>query len=175
MDKREHPVIKAILGRRSIRKFTTAPVEKEIIDILLECAFAAPSAHNQRPCHFIVIQERDILDRLAAAHDSGKMLAQAPLAIAVCADTSFYPKEDLAWMEDAAAALENILLGARPFGIEGVWLKVMGRHPREERVCPILEVPDHIKVTGIAALGYPAEEKAPHKGVNDKALHKEKW
>ena len=82
------------------------------------------------------------------------------LAIAVCADTSFYQKKIWhGWR--CSGGSENILLGARAFGIEGVWLKVMGRHPREERVCPILEVPDHIKVTGIAALGYPAEEKAP--------------
>lgn len=175
MERREHPVIQNILGRRSIRKFTLTPTEPDVVHILLECAFAAPSAHNRRPCRFIVIQRREILDQLSVAHDSGKMLAEAPLAIAVCADTSLYPEGDTAWIEDGAAALENILLAARALGLEGVWLKIMGRHPREERVCPILKVPAHIKVIGIAALGYPAEEKAPHYGIDNNAVYKDCW
>ena len=83
---RENQVIKTILGRRSIRKFTADPVSPEIRDLLVECGFAAPSAHNRRPCVFIVIEDRKVLDDLAEAHDSGKMLRQAPLAIAVCAE-----------------------------------------------------------------------------------------
>jgi nitroreductase len=175
VNKRDNTTIQIILGRRSIRKFTQDTVDQDIVDILLESAFAAPSAHNRRPCHFIVVQQREVLDKLAEAHDSGKMLHESPLAIAVCADTLSCPEEDLAWIEDGAAALENILLAARAFGLEGVWLKVMDRHPREELVTPILAVPDGVKVIGIAALGYPAEHKAPHEGVNKERVHREKW
>ena len=119
----ENHIIKTILGRRSIRKFTADPVSPEIRDRLLECGCAAPSAHNRRPCVFVVIEDRKVLDDLAEAHDSGKMLRQAPLAIAVCAETAGYPEGDRAWVEDCAAALENILLAARGLGLEGVWLK----------------------------------------------------
>ena len=61
MEKRQNPVIQAILGRRSIRSFQPERAEGEIREILLECAFAAPSAHNRHPCHCIVIEDREQL------------------------------------------------------------------------------------------------------------------
>lgn len=171
----DNPVIRAILGRRSIRKFRNDPVDRGSVELLLQCAFAAPSAHNRRPCHFIVVEDRRVLDALADAHDSGKMLFQAPLAIAVCAETAGYPEGDRAWVEDAAAAIENILLGARAIGLEGVWLKVMDRHPRNEKIRPILNLPESVEVVGIAALGGGAEQKPPHEGVSGERVHRNAW
>ena len=113
MERKENPVVETILGRRSIRSFQPGTVEAEVRERLLECAFAAPSAHNRRPCHCIVIEDREQLARLAEAHDTGKMLGKAALAIAVCAETAGYPEGDRAWVEDGAAVLENILLAAR--------------------------------------------------------------
>jgi len=175
MTNRKNEVTQTILGRRSIRKFASDPVAPETRDLLLECAFAAPSAHNRRPCEFIVIEDRAVLDALAEAHDSGKMLRQAPLAIAVCAETAGYPEGDRAWIEDCAAALENILLAARSVGLEGVWLKVMDRHPRNEKIRPVLGVPGSVEIVGIAALGRGLEEKDPHGGIQEEKLHFNRW
>ncbi len=116
-----------------------------------------------------------MLDSLAEVHDSGKMLFQAPLAIAVCAETSMYPEGDRAWIEDCAAALENILLSAKGLGLEGVWLKVMDRHPRNELIRPVLGVPDSVEIVGIAAVGFGAEEKSPHAGLDEDRLHRNRW
>lgn len=175
MPMKENPVIGAILSRRSIRKFRSDPVPPEVRDLLLECAFAAPSAHNRRPCRFVVVEERAVLDALAEAHDSGKMLFQAPLAIAVCAETAGYPEGDRAWVEDCAAALENILVAVRGLGLDGVWLKVMDRHPRNELVRPLLGVPESVQIIGIAAVGFGAEEKAPHEGIREDLVHRNRW
>ncbi len=175
MEKRQNPVIQAILGRRSIRSFQPERAEEEVREILLECAFAAPSAHNRRPCHCIVIEDREQLARLAEAHDSGKMLDKAALAIAVCAETTGYPEGDRAWVEDGAAVLLNILLAARGLGLEGVWLKVMDRSPRNEKIRPILNVPGTVHIIGIAALGRPAETKDPHRGYPEEKVHRDRW
>jgi nitroreductase len=172
---RDNQTINAILGRRSIRKFTEERVSGEVRDLLLECAFAAPSAHGRRPCEFIVIEDRQVLNDLAEAHDSGKMLRQAPLAIAVCAQTAGYPEGDRAWVEDCAAAMENILIAARALGLEGVWLKVMDRHPRNEKIRPILAVPAQVEIVAIAALGRGAEAKAPHEGADVKKIRFNRW
>ncbi|MBL3539390.1 nitroreductase family protein [Aminivibrio sp.] len=172
---RDNQVIKTILGRRSIRKFTADPVPPEIRDLLLECGFAAPSAHNRRPCVFMAIEDKKVLDDLAEAHDTGKMLRQAPLAIAVCAETALYPEGDRAWVEDCAAALENILLAARGLGLEGVWLKVMDRHPRNEKIRSILAVPDSVEIVGIAAIGFGAEQKPPYEGFDRAKVHFNRW
>ncbi len=175
MEKRQNPIIQTILGRRSIRSFQPGAIEAEVRDILLECAFAAPSAHNRRPCHCIVIEDREQLARLAEAHDSGKMLDKAALAIAVCAETAGYPDGDRAWVEDGAAVLQNILLAARSLGYEGVWLKVMDRSPRNEKIRPLLNVPETVHIIGIAALGVGAETKEPHQGYPAEKVHRDRW
>ena len=176
MTLRDNQTIGAILGRRSIRKFLKdKPVPEEAKTILMECAFAAPTAHGRKPCEFIVIEDRSVLDDLAEAHDSGKMLRQSPFAIAVCAQTAGYPEGDRAWVEDCAAAMENILIAARALGLEGVWLKVMDRHPRNEKIRPILAVPSSVEVVAIAALGYGAEEKPPHRGTDSEKTHYNRW
>ena len=51
----------AILSRRSIRKYTTDSVPENLINQLLEAAMSAPSASNQQPWHFVVINDRAIL------------------------------------------------------------------------------------------------------------------
>ena len=175
MERKDNPVVKAILGRRSIRSFQPEKAEPEVRDLILECAFAAPSAHNRRPCHCIVIEDREQLARLAEAHDTGKMLDKAALAIAVCAETAGYPEGDRAWVEDGAAVLENILLAARGLGLEGVWLKVMDRSPRNEKIRPLLNVPESVHIIGIAALGKGAEVKEPHKGYPAEKVHQNRW
>jgi len=101
--------------------------------------------------------------------------APMPLAIAVCAETASYPEGDLAWVEDCSAALENILVAAKGLGLDGVWLKVMGRHPRNELVRPVLGVPESVQIVGIAALGFGAEEKSPCEGIKEDRVHKNRW
>jgi nitroreductase len=56
MDVRE-----CILKRRSIRKYLDKEVDKQIVEDLLECAMAAPSACNKQPWEFYVIENKDVL------------------------------------------------------------------------------------------------------------------
>ena len=81
-------LIQTIFSRRSIRKYADRPVSEVDIQTLLEAAMAAPSASNQKPWHFIVVDEREALEQLGEAHPYAKMLFEAPLCIAVCGDAS---------------------------------------------------------------------------------------
>ena len=54
----------AILSRRSIRKYTTEPVPEKLINELLEAAMSAPSSSNGQPWHFVVIDDRRILNEI---------------------------------------------------------------------------------------------------------------
>ena len=103
------------------------------------------------------------------------MLDKAALAIAVCAETAGYPEGDRAWVEDGAAVLETILLAARGLGLEGVWLKVMDRSPRNEKIRPLLNVPDTVHIIGIAALGRGGEVKEPYSGYPSAKVHQNRW
>ena len=167
--------IKTILSRRSIRKFQNVAVTQEEINAILQAAFAAPSAKNQRGTEFVVIDERHTLDALADSLMYGKMLYQATLCIAVCANTKRDGEEFVLWEEDASAAMENILLSAQALGLGSVWLGIMNREDRESAVRAILRVPEKIRIVGLAAIGKPAEQKEPHSGINEAQVHKNSW
>ena len=119
---------------------------------------AAPSASNRKPWHFVVVAERETLSALAEAHRYAKMLNEAPLCIVPCGDPAI---SDSYWVQDVAAATENILLAATGLGLGAVWC---GVHPREERVTAvrrILGLPEGIGPFALIAIGHPAEEKEP--------------
>ena len=68
-----------ILGRRSIRAYTTAEVSQETVHTLLEAAMAAPSAVAKDPWRSVGIRQRQTLARIAAELPNGQMLASAAL------------------------------------------------------------------------------------------------
>lgn len=51
----------AIYSRRSVRDFTDEPVARSIVNKLLEAAVQAPSAMNEQPWTFVVIQNKALL------------------------------------------------------------------------------------------------------------------
>jgi len=76
----------AILSRRSIRKYTSQPVPHELIDELLKAAMSAPSAGNEQPWHFVVINDHRILNEIPRFHPYSNMLREASVAVLVCGD-----------------------------------------------------------------------------------------
>ncbi len=171
----DNEVIRTLLGRRSIRRYVDKPVEDDKIDLLIRCAAAAPSAANGRPAHFVVITDRGLLDRLAEAHPYGKMLAQAPLAFAICAVEPEIALAKPYWEQDCAAAMENLLIAAQGLGLGAVWLGVCHMPDRGTTIKELLRVPEDVPVMGLAAIGYPDEVKDPHNDVPRERLHRNRW
>jgi nitroreductase len=173
----ENETVKAILGRRSIRRYEDKPVEREKIDTILACATAAPSGNNFRPWHFIETEDRAVLGALADAHPYGKMLTEAGLAIVVCAEKERNNVQDVWWEEDCGAAMENILVAATALGLGSVWLGVHHHGPNglPEKVRQILKIPAHIQVMGIAAIGYGAESKPSYGEADPELVHRGRW
>lgn len=164
--------IDIIFSRRSIRKYTPEPVGEEHVRKLLEAAMAAPSASNRKPWHFVVVDEREKLDRLADAHTYGKMLHEAPLCIAVCGDPKISGRF---WVQDCSAATENLLLAAVALGLGAVWL---GVHPSEERIAAVrgvLGIPETVVPLNLVSIGHPAEEKEPRTQYDEERIHHRRW
>lgn len=176
---RENETIRLILGRRSIRAFTEKAVEPEKVAVLLECAFAAPSAMNHQPCHVVVVDDPALLKRIGASTERAKMVGGASLALGVCVDVAHYETAhkltDGTWMEDGSCVMENILIAAKALGLEGVWLQVHNRPDREGNIPPLLALPKGVKLLAMAVLGYGAEAKAPHDGLPQGRLHRNAW
>jgi nitroreductase len=151
-------VIEAIYARRSIRKFADRPAEKEKLLELCKLGAAGPSATNKRPWSFVIIDNKEVLDKLRSSTMFGRF--GAPAAIAVCGDMRrTLPVGKQFWIQDCSAGMENILLGAVEMGLGAVWIGVAPIKPAMWFLSRALSLPRHIKPLGLAYIGYPAEEK----------------
>lgn len=159
----EQAVLDNIATRTSIRDYEARPVEKEKIEKMLRAAMAAPTAMNKQPWHFVVVDQRNVLDALAGANPYAKMLKKAPLAIVVCGNTDKMIEgggRDF-WIQDASAATENLLLAAHAMGLGAVWT---GAYPSEERcisISKVLSLSDNLVPLNMIVVGYPAEQPQP--------------
>lgn len=159
----EQAVLDNIATRTSIRDYEARPVEKEKIEKMLRAAMAAPTAMNKQPWHFVVVDQRNVLDALAGANPYAKMLKKTPLAIVVCGNTDKMIEgggRDF-WIQDASAATENLLLAAHAMGLGAVWT---GAYPSEERcisISKVLSLSDNLVPLNMIVVGYPAEQPQP--------------
>ena len=152
-------VIRNLLTRRSVRKFTDKKIPREELDILLKVALAAPSGMNKQTWQFTAVTDEEKIQKLATA--VGKALDREnydiykPAALIIPSNL-----RESAWgMEDNACALENIFLAAHSLGIGSVWINQLRHCCDEPEVRAILTewgIPEDHVVYGIAALGYSA-------------------
>lgn len=148
--------LEAIFTRRSIRKFTSAPVSPEDVRTLLEAAMSAPTAAGVQPWRFIVLTDRAVLDAVPSVHRAANMIRQAPLAILVCGDTTSEQYGGY-WVQDCSAVMQNILLAARALGLGSCWCGIHSRPEREEGARKLFNLPAEISPLGLAVIGHPAE------------------
>ena len=166
--------MEAILSRRSIRHYTDDPVPEELIQQLLRAAMAAPSASNEQPWQFVVIDERSLFNDIMKSHPYASMLSEAKVVIAVCGDLQRELFKGY-WVEDCSAATENILIAAHALGLGAVWLGVYPREERVEAVRTILKLPAHIIPLGLISIGFPAETKPPSNRFDASRIHRNGW
>lgn len=150
-------IIDYIYRRRSIRKYTSEPVDEATIDLLLKAAMAAPSANDVRPWAFIVVREAERRRALAKIKQWAFMCADAPVVFAVLGN----PNLSDHWIEDCSAAAENLLLAAAGLGLGGVWVAIYPRSEYEKKVRTLLNIPSIWRVLCLLAVGHPAEHKPP--------------
>jgi nitroreductase len=165
---------KAILSRRSIRKYTEEPVSGDDIEALLTAAMHAPSAVNEQPWHFVIIQDRKTLEAISRLSPTAPMVKYAPLAIAVCADRNLEKFPGL-WALDCSAATENILLAATARGLGAVWTAVYPFDDRVDGIKKLLKMPDDVVPLCIIPVGRPAETPAPVNRFNPSRIHHDTW
>ena len=162
------------INRWSPRAFLEDPIADEDIKTIFEAARWSMSCFNEQPWHFVIITERELLNGIAMIHPYAQMLRHAPSAILVCGDPSL-EKHIGYWVQDCAAATENILLEIADQGYGGVWV---GVYPREERVREIgtmLSIPHNIIPFALVAVGHPAEKKPPKDVFLEERIRYNDW
>lgn len=169
--------IEAIQTRNSIRSFTDQMISQDQIRVLLEAAMAGPSAVNKKPWTFLVVQNKETLEKMADANGSAaQVLKKANLGILVCTDLEqTYQEASDYWIIDGAIACQNMILAAHDMGLGSVWL---GTWPQEEKVQgqkELFNLPDTIIPHSIIAFGYPKDNGNNRKVFDESKIHYEKW
>ena len=166
--------IDAIMSRRSIRSYTEETVSKGDSETLLEAAMAAPSAGNEQPWHFVVVQDREVLEAIPRYHQYADMLREAPLAVVICGDLDEEKHEGF-WVQDCSAAVQNLLVAAHALGLGAVWLGVHPEPRRVEGTRELLGLPQQVVPLAIVSVGHPAEEKPPAERYCSERVHWDRW
>lgn len=168
--------IETIKTRRSIRRFTAKPVPKEDIDVLLDAAMHAPSACNQQPWHFVVIDDPGTLAALSTVHGGLTFAKDALCAILVCGEPQATQLE-VFWREDCAAATMNILLAAHSLGLGAIWTGIdHTAHDIAARMRDMLGIPDAYVPFSVIPIGYPDEQRTIEDRFDpDKVHYAAKW
>ena len=156
-------MIELLRARRSIRDFTDRPIEPRKIEILKEAALRSPSSRNIDPWEFVFVDQRELLKKLALAKPHGaKFLADAAMGIVICADGD---KSDV-WIEDCSIASILVQMVAQSIGLGSCWIQIRNRMfddkvTSEDYIRGVLNMPMHVKVESIVAIGYAAETREP--------------
>jgi nitroreductase len=162
----ESKVIDTILKRRSVREFTESSVSTEDINSILNAGRWAPSGLNNQPWRFIVVREKDTIMQLSECTHYTKVVAAAPLLIAVYLDTenSYSHTKDV---QAIGAAIQNMLLASCELGLGAVWLGEILK--QGDRVNSILECPESFELMAVLAVGKPVlkERTSTRKGLEE--------
>lgn len=152
-----------LVNRRSIRRYTQEPVSPDDVKLILEAALMAPTSKSSRPWQFVVVEDKEMLERLSGCKASGAMpIAKAAFAVVVAVDPSLTDP----WIEDASIAASYMQLQAADLGLGSCWIQVRGRFtadniPAEEYVQELLSMPETLPVVCIVSFGHKDEERRP--------------
>jgi nitroreductase len=178
--------IQIILSRRSIRSYEPTPVEREKIDIILQCGQFAPSGMNRQPWHFTVVTDRKVLDKVS--NENRKLLLGssdealraramdpnfdsfrgAPMAIIVSGDQTGRNS-----MADCANAVENMALAATALGLGSCYLasfKIAMEQPEGAFLIKELKIPEGYFPMYALSLGYGNEILGPRQPRKENAI-----
>lgn len=162
----------AIFNRKSVRQFLDKPVEAEKLEKLLRAAMQAPSAKNQQPWEFVVVEDKDLRAQLATVTPYTAPAGRAPVVIAVCGNLERITTPKF-WEVDCAAAIENILLEAVELDLGGVWMGIFGESAHT--LADLLHLPDNVVPMSMVAIGYPENDLPAVDRFDQAKIHHERW
>jgi nitroreductase len=158
--------LEAIRTRRSIRQYAGGAVPRADLETIVDAARLAPTGSNRQPWDFVVVTDPAMIAQLSI---SGKWITSAAAVIAVIMD----PKSRW-WVEDGAAAIENMLLASTALGYGSCWVEGDALL-REEQIKILLGVPAEKRMMALIPIGIAAETPSPEKKTLEQVLHWERY
>jgi nitroreductase len=132
----------------AVRAFQNKSVPPEVIRRIVESAWLTASSRNGQPWHFIVVEDRSMLEKLGQAVRTGPYIAQAAFAVAVGMEKSVYA------VSDVSRAIQSMILTAWSEGVGSNWTGFGGM----TEVGRLLGVPSEIEIMAVVPFGYPVRK-----------------
>lgn len=157
-------LLEIMQNRRSVRTYTGEKIPKDKLEKILQAGLLSPSGRNRKPWEFVVVQEKDMLEKLSHCRvGAAKMLENAGCAIVVFAD----PEKTDVWVEDCSITMSNMHLMADSLGLGSCWIQGRLREAengeRTEAYCrSVLNVPDKYVLEAILSIGVCNEHPKAH-------------
>ena len=150
-------VLDLMKQRCSVRRFQDQPIERDKLLYVLEAARVAPSAANFQPWQFLVVEDKELMNRIAP--DWVKGWNAAALIVACGNHKSAWRRRDgKDYCDiDIAIAVDHMTLAAAEVGLGTCWVCSFDAF----QCAATLELPDQVEPIVLLPIGYPAEEKAP--------------
>ena len=158
--------LEAIRKRRSVRKFTGELIPREDLEKIVDAGRLAATGSNHQPWDFIVVTDREMIDRLIMV---GKWMKKAGAIIAVVLDP--YSRW---WVEDGSAAIENMLIASTALGYGSCWVEGDSL-PHEEELKTLLGVPKGKRLLALIPVGVPVDWPTVEKRPLESVLHWQKY
>lgn len=168
-------VIQTIKARRSVRAYDTdKQIDDSLLSAILEAGRYAPTAHNEQPWHFTVVQNKALMEEinlkgnalLAKFEDAWvrsmgenpqfRASYNAPTVIFVAAK-----KGAMSAQTDCSAAIQNMMLAAQSFGIGSVWVGLLWPYLNTPDAPVDLQLPEGYTPLHAIAFGYASGPKLP--------------
>jgi nitroreductase len=152
-----------IISRRSTRKFTDEPLSPEQVETIMKAALMSPSSKSANPWQFLLIEDKEMLDKLSyCKKSSSRLIAGCALAIVVLAD----PLTSDVWIEDSSIASIIVQLQVEDLGLGSCWVQVRERYtmsdtPSDEYIRELFDIPMQLQVLSVIAIGHKAQERPP--------------
>ncbi len=156
-------VFEAMQTRRTIRKYTGGSLPIEHLEKIVNAGRLAASGNNRQPWEFVIVTSPEMMARLRVPEEHWSRQAGAYIAVVMDPESRW-------WVEDGAAAVQNMLLACTVLGIGACWMEGYTRR-NEEAFKQVLEIPDNLRLFTLLAVGIPDEQPVKEKKSLDEVLH----
>lgn len=167
--------------RRSVRQYSTKPIEDVVIHEIMKVALTAPSSFGHKPVEYVIVRDKDMIRKIGSCKRmGGSQINGADVVIVVMVKTADKYEAEF-WIEDGAIASAYILLAAEQYGLGACWVHIRNRMGQkassDEEIRKLLDVPDKYSVLNLVAVGVKAESKRAYDDneLHFEKVHYEKW
>ena len=164
-------LFEAISSRRSVRKFQLDPVPRDVLQQIIATGIEAPTGCNKQYKQYVIVDDPEVMDRIRPLSQA---IDGAPAAIVLLVEPKGTPYGEF-WIQDASAAMQNMLLAAVALGYAACWVEGAIRKCEGE-LREILAVPENLRIWSLLPVGKPGQQPArPPKSDAPEVTHHNRY